>query len=874
MRAPLWLFLALAWALTPSWANADPVSAFIVGALGLVGTAATVATFVINTLLMVGINAVVSKVIGPKGPKSSGQERQASIMQLSLGEGPREAIFGRSATGGTLLDAYNHGGTNKTDWEVIVIKVADHQCDALEGFFIGDTFYAYAADGAQTGFNGQLEIYWMDGAADQLANAYLLSTSAGRLYGLPWEAVDVCRSMAVFIAAYKADAPNAATPVWPQGRPSFKPVVRGKKCYDPRKDSTISGGSGAHRWDDPSTWEWSENAAICDYNYDRGVYALDDVGEPNRLLIGRGLTAEEAPPERVAARANVCDEDVALKAGGTEKRYRCGGVIFANESFIDVKQKFADAMGGDIVKRNGGVEVLPGAAQSVVAEITDRDLVVGEAVTYEPFLSDNDRINIVAPRYVEPTQVWRSHGCPIRRSTEDVIDDGGPKVADPSYDLVTSQSQAQRIGEIRRRKGRREGRGGIVLTPPYADLEDGDWIGWTSQRYFNGGRVVFQLSAAAVQQSYRTVVGLQEISADCYAWNPATDEGTPGEAPVDEAGSVGPVELDDVDIFAWPKVGAGGNLIPGIRATWDTPVDLGIIRIRAEVREVGSLTVAVTVTDDVNAGSLDITNGVGPAQDLEARLIPLGVPGREYIPSDWFSITSDDMARAGFQAQLWTIPLNLWGPPRYLMLGGSVKVDPFTAFGVSGQAITIDASTSGDKIEVVDVVYQDPVYSFSNWLAVNTGTQQLHMGFRSTIDGLPLDDLPDKVFNITTTPTRLTWDNIVSADPDFFTLTNPTPGATPRGTSDVELKWWIESGDEVPGQLVYMTDFMFLLVPLPPEVWRPNPNAKPLSRWQSLINTLFDQERARSPLQTLRVNIDGGAYEYGPPGPTRIVEVA
>jgi hypothetical protein len=74
-----------------------------------------------------------NKLLAPKR-RASGQQRQASVLSADPGRGPREAIFGRAATGGHLLDAFNFGGDNGTDWEVLVIKVADHKCDALEGF--------------------------------------------------------------------------------------------------------------------------------------------------------------------------------------------------------------------------------------------------------------------------------------------------------------------------------------------------------------------------------------------------------------------------------------------------------------------------------------------------------------------------------------------------------------------------------------------------------------------------------------------------------------------------------------------------------------------------------------------------------------------
>jgi hypothetical protein len=56
------------------------------------------------------------------------------------------------------------------------------------------------------------------------------------------------------------------TDVYPQGRPNVTALFRGARCYDPRKDST-AGGSGTHRANDESTWEWTENSALCAHRY-------------------------------------------------------------------------------------------------------------------------------------------------------------------------------------------------------------------------------------------------------------------------------------------------------------------------------------------------------------------------------------------------------------------------------------------------------------------------------------------------------------------------------------------------------------------------------------------------------------------------------
>ena len=98
----------------------------------------------------------------------------------------------------------------------------------------------------------------------------------------------------------------------------------------------------------------------------------------------------------------------------------------------------------------------PGAPQAVVAEISDADILNLEEVEYSAFRGDADSewINTVAPRYVEPAQRYKMLSAPHRRDNADVIADGGPRPDTPDLKHVTSGTQAQRIGEIRRRLGR------------------------------------------------------------------------------------------------------------------------------------------------------------------------------------------------------------------------------------------------------------------------------------------------------------------------------------------------------------------------------------------------------------------------------------
>lgn len=448
-------------------------------------------------------------------PGNLSGRRAAIAAQLQLGEQPRQAIFGRAALGGTLVDAFNYGGKYGTDWEVMVIALADHRCDALEGFYVDDTFVAYTGDGDVPGFNGQLRVFWRNGAWGQEVPWILTDHGPG------WTADDRGWNVAYAVVAYKADDEKAKSPVWTGGRPRFRFVVRGLRCYDPRKDS-LAGGSGPQRWTNAETWEWSENPIVIRHNWVRGIYAGDQVGNPGMLLVGRGLSDLEAPPTNVFPRANLCDEVIE-----GQPRYRIGGLVSANEPFIDVEGDFAAAVAGVISQPEGAVEVDPGQARAAVAHFTDDDIIVGSTVSWSEFLGqqDNGWINTVVARFMDPDQRWNVRSAPVRRETADLIADRGPRETQPQLDFVTNLPQVQRIAEIIRRLGRLWARATVTLPPRFAFLEEGDWVTWQSDRRFGGATRTFRVEAWGSNRAWHHQLTLRQISASVFSDTDPLDDG-------------------------------------------------------------------------------------------------------------------------------------------------------------------------------------------------------------------------------------------------------------------------------------------------------------------------------------------------------------
>ena len=102
--------------------------------------------------------------------------------------------------------------------------------------------------------------------------------------------------------------------------PNISAIIKGKKLYDPRKDSTSSVydsslGVSSHRVDTESTWEWSQNPALCIRDY------LTD------QKYGLGESNDNMDLESIAAVADICDEQVSLDGGGTLTAITVMGLI-------------------------------------------------------------------------------------------------------------------------------------------------------------------------------------------------------------------------------------------------------------------------------------------------------------------------------------------------------------------------------------------------------------------------------------------------------------------------------------------------------------------------------------------------------------------
>ena len=148
----------------------------IVGSVLLAGATLLSGGTLTAALIAGGLSLLGSAITALAQPGAG--PRQAAETTLQLGESPRQALFGEAATAGSLLDAFNYGGDNGTDWEVLLIALADHECDSLRGFYVGDEYHVFGGNGAVSGFNSQLVVHFLPGTEAQAWPSFVTMTIA------------------------------------------------------------------------------------------------------------------------------------------------------------------------------------------------------------------------------------------------------------------------------------------------------------------------------------------------------------------------------------------------------------------------------------------------------------------------------------------------------------------------------------------------------------------------------------------------------------------------------------------------------------------------------------------------------------------------
>lgn len=494
--------------------------------LYLAGFAATASLAVgglsigLGTIASIGLIGVqIGFSSKPKGINAA--EQLAS--NLSITAGPslgRTVVFGRTGIAGQVLfrkNISNAGTAEDPDEVIIILSLAGYPVTSLEKFWLNGTLVyngeTTTGPGAITTgtFANKLWVYFRTGAETDAAFSALDSLA-------PEWAAKTRKLRGIAAAAIRLKVTEDL-----DGRlePLFQ--IKGSKLYDPRLDSSVEGGSGSHDWDDPTTWEWSENPKLAELLYLRG-------GEVNDVRIfGMGKPKTAVDLENFASEANICEESIDVSGGGTISRYTCNGILIPTGDHRTNLTQLLSASAGTMDSSDGVYRTFSGAWRTPVMTLTEEDI-DGAPAEIVLDIDPTTEINVIKGNFADPTDKWQVKEYPERRD-QDSIDKIGERSIQHDLPFTTDHRIAQRISKVELLRANAQKTMSANYWLNTLQLQPGDIVNQTYARYgFSSDtmRVNFW-SITAVEDSQgrqKLVVNMQlktELEA-WFDWDPDTEE--------------------------------------------------------------------------------------------------------------------------------------------------------------------------------------------------------------------------------------------------------------------------------------------------------------------------------------------------------------
>lgn len=503
-----------------------------------------------------------------QGTKLIWGKTYADVEIIAPDNGPvsRKWCLGRFVTEGSLAAHFAPPGPYSQHWYLYrIIPIADHRVGSVDFLEVnGERVISSPLVHGQRRLTripgdkneSRFWVTFYDGRTSQNVHSFDSASVPSE-----WTSAHRLRGVACIVVCHRWDDDIAQEFTYRIGG-------QGAYLYDRRKDST-AGGSGTHRWDNPSTWELSTNAMVAFDHYRMGVIAR--FGYP-AMWFGVGEAAENFPYAEFKELADLCDENVTLKAGGTQKRYEVNGVISSDKSHKENLEALAKQMAAQVIDQGGRLAIRPPVERTPVATITDDDLVRGAPTQADPAGRIDDMVNTLEGNFTDPANDYKPNEYP-KVSNATYVDDDNGEISD-SHDLPLENSaeRAQRLATLEIGKSRRI----FELTETYGIgarlIEPGEWFNRESTlRGFSSGKLFIADEVQKNLDGSRTVTSF-EVDPNDLVWdenNAATIEAPP---------AFPQLELPDLDpptatVEAVEITGENGSKTPKIKVIFDQPLD-------------------------------------------------------------------------------------------------------------------------------------------------------------------------------------------------------------------------------------------------------------------------------------------------------------
>lgn len=509
----------------------------------------------------VGTTLVTSWAMQALMPKPDFSGTRGLLTSGLDGTAAQQYVYGRVRKGGTVT-FYEATGANN-DFLHMIICLAGHQVESIGDIYIDDKIVTVSpTTGLVTSapWNSRVRIKKHLGTPTQTADADLVSeTSADSTF----------RGQGI---AYIYVRLEFDQDVFTNGIPTITAVVDGKRVLNPSTGLAV----------------FSKNPALCIRDYLTDERGMGDTSIDDTMLVASRL---------------VCDENVPLAAGGTEKRYEMNGVISSATNIGDNLQSMLTSCAGTLFWGQGSWKLRAGYYSPPVRTFTLDDL--RSSVTLQTKTSMSEIFNGVQGTFNDAAQDYVTVDFPKVTGAAFVAEDGGvASDIDLELPYTTSSSMAQRIAKLTLFRGREQ----IIVSADFGlralEVQVGDIVALTFDRYGWSSKVFEVIGWKFYQDSesndIRINMLLRETSSAAYDWSAEEEEILANNT-----------NLPD----AW--------FVPAVSITLST-----VSRIIYE-----KLTNTILVNVATSAGSFAerVEVQFKPSSDADWKAVGLGAPGRYEI---------------------------------------------------------------------------------------------------------------------------------------------------------------------------------------------------------------------------------------------------
>ncbi len=563
------------------------------------------------------------------------------------GEVPRSFGIGEYMTAGSLAwhSEWGKEGNTTNAYYTRVIALSDLPVSGLKKVFINgqEVTFRELQDGETEDEKGRVvneyvdsndvDLAWVkfyDGTQTQ-ADSFLTGT-VNNNGPRPYEGTRVGRGIAYAIVTYRLKRSIF------KGFPKTKFILDGVPLYDVSKDSS-QGGSGSHRWSNPSTWggDGDKLPAVQAYNLSRGIHYN---GEWFYGL--QGLTSARVPSGHWVGQIEKCRAEVE-GADGAEPTYRCSGEIEVNVDIASSFEAVLTSCAGRMSEVGGVFKIYVGAPDAPVASFTDKDIVSTEGQTFTPFNGLSNTINGVVGTYPSPEEGFVMRATPPLYNADYEAEDGNRRLMTKiAMTFVPYPVQAQRLLKGELDAARRARRHTLTLPAKFRRIEPGDTVLFNSER--NGyGDKWFRVDGVDDLGNCDRIVDLTEVDpTDHGSFDIDTDyeEVVPSDMVPVRPTIQGVVGFDPDGAFI--QDGEGTARRPAGLMQWATTID-DIDAIIFETRiKINGEALPDARSDNFDKGELLIEAGLVSLTEYESRAKYIPGTAREVSWTSWVTWETGD----------------------------------------------------------------------------------------------------------------------------------------------------------------------------------------------------------------------------------------